>query len=74
VHGEEPLTDADLALESVMLRIRLADGMPTAELEPARIAALIADGLIDGRLALAGTLRLTLRGRLLADHVVRELT
>jgi hypothetical protein len=29
---------------------------------------------VDGPAAIGGTLQLTLRGRLLADHVVRELT
>ena len=72
----EPLTADDLALESVMLRVRLADGMPLAEVgaTAAKVAALIADGLIDGAAAIAGNLRLTLRGRLLADRVVRDLT
>lgn len=74
--GEEPLNDEDLALEAVMLRIRLADGVAVADTgaPAAVIARLIADGLVDGPQALAGSLRLTLRGRLLADHVVRELT
>lgn len=74
IGGEEPLTDDDLRLEAVMLRIRLADGIPTAGHESARVSRLIADGLVDGAAAIGGTLRLTLRGRLLADHVVRELT
>jgi len=82
IAGEEPaaeyeqLTPEDLELESVMLRVRLAEGMPLA-LVPGRsdaVSALIADGLIDGRAALGGTLLLTLRGRLLADAVVRALT
>ena len=38
-----------------------------------RVAALIADGLIDGVAALGGRAVLTLRGRLLADYVTREL-
>lgn len=38
-----------------------------------RVAALIADGLIDGAAALGGRVILTLRGRLLADYVTREL-
>jgi hypothetical protein len=38
------------------------------------IPQLIADGLIDGHLAIKGQLVLTLKGRLLADAVVRELT
>lgn len=72
----EPLTAQDLALESVMLRIRLADGMPASAVvaAPEAVAKLIADGLLDGTTAIGGTLRLTLRGRLLADRVVRELT
>ena len=37
------------------------------------VAALIADGLIDGAAALGGRVILTLRGRLLADYVTREL-
>lgn len=38
-----------------------------------RVASLIADGLIDGAAALRGRVCLTLRGRLLADYVTREL-
>ena len=38
-----------------------------------RVAALIADGLIDGVAAVSGRAVLTLRGRLLADYVTREL-
>ena len=38
-----------------------------------RVAALIADGLIDAAAALRGRVILTLRGRLLADYVTREL-
>jgi putative oxygen-independent coproporphyrinogen III oxidase len=73
----EPLSEHDLALESVMLRLRLADGLPVEELpqpRSAQIASLIADGILDGREALGGRLRLTLRGRLLADAAVRDLT
>ncbi|WP_084039616.1 radical SAM family heme chaperone HemW [Demequina sp. NBRC 110053] len=73
----EPLTDDDLALEAVMLRLRLAEGMAVADLparRPDAIAALVADGVLDGRAALAGRLVLTLRGRLLADAAIRALT
>lgn len=73
----EPLTAEDLALESVMLQIRLADGIPRDAVAPekaADIAALIADEILDGREAIAGRLVLTLRGRLLADAAVRSLT
>lgn len=73
----EPLSSADLALESVMLRLRLAEGLPISDLpepRPQQIAALVADGVLDGRSAIGGTARLTLRGRLLADAAVRALT
>lgn len=64
-------------LERVLLQSRLAEGLVIADL-PAdartRVAGLIADGLADGASALSGRLRLTLRGRLLADAVVRALT
>lgn len=64
-------------LERVLLQSRLAEGMALSELPEAkrpRVAGLIADGLADPASALRGRLRLTLRGRLLADAVVRELT
>ncbi|WP_430868886.1 radical SAM family heme chaperone HemW [Demequina aurantiaca] len=73
----EPLTSEDLALETVMLRIRLAEGIPRDLVAPdktAQIAALIGDGIVDGRAAMVGRLVLTLRGRLLADAAVRALT
>ena len=38
-----------------------------------RVASLIADGLVDGAAALRWRACLTLRGRLLADYVTREL-
>ena len=73
----EPLTAQDLALESVMLRIRLAEGIPRDAVQAdktGQIASLIGNGILDGRAALAGRLKLTLRGRLLADAAVRALT
>lgn len=60
--------------ERVLLRSRLAEGLPLAELRDRRgVAELIADGLVDGPAAIGGTLRLTVRGRLLADVVARAL-
>lgn len=74
---EQPDTEAAL-LERVLLRSRLAEGIPIAavpEQGRARVAELIADGLIDPQAALRERrLALTLRGRLLADAVVRALT
>lgn len=65
------------ALEQVLLRTRIREGLPVAELAPdARraVAGLIADDLIDGASAVRGSVVLTRRGRLLADAVVRALT
>lgn len=77
--GGESLDAQDLALERVMLGIRLADGLPldaVPERRRSRVGELIARGLVDGRVALPpqGRILLTRRGRLLADAVVRELT
>lgn len=72
--GRETLDAETRRTETVLLGSRLADGLPLAALETRdAVAGLIADGLIDGRAALAGRLVLTLRGRLLADAVVRRL-
>jgi oxygen-independent coproporphyrinogen-3 oxidase len=62
--------------ERVLLEVRLADGLDLAvvpEPERSAVAGLIADGLLEGKAALAGRGRLPLRGRLLADPVVRAL-
>jgi oxygen-independent coproporphyrinogen-3 oxidase len=81
--GESPAAgterpDADAAeLERILLRSRMAEGLALADLGPdarTRVAGLIADGLVDAAAALRGSLVLTLRGRLLADAVVRALT
>lgn len=81
--GESPAAaterpDAEAAqLERILLRSRMAEGLPLDDLAGdarTRVAGLIADGLVDPAAALRGTLVLTLRGRLLADAVVRALT
>ncbi|MDR2998744.1 MAG: radical SAM family heme chaperone HemW [Microbacterium sp.] len=74
---ERPDEDARM-LERVLLRSRLAEGIPLDDLPIDNrdlVAGLIADGLVDGASALREKrLRLTLQGRLLADAVVRALT
>lgn len=75
-HLREVLDDEQRHTERVLLGIRLRDGLPLNVLTAGgrrAVAALVADGLLDGRRAVAGRGRLTLRGRLLADTVVRAL-
>jgi putative oxygen-independent coproporphyrinogen III oxidase len=75
--GRETLSDETRRVENVLLRSRISDGLPIDVLAPAertRVAELIADGLVDPARALGGSVVLTLRGRLLADVVVRRLT
>lgn len=73
---ERPDARAHL-LERVLLESRLAEGIAVTAIPSqnrARVAGLIADGMVDPAAALKGRIRLTLKGRLLADAVVRELT
>jgi putative oxygen-independent coproporphyrinogen III oxidase len=67
---------ATAELERVLLRTRISEGLPLDSLAPSgrrAVAGLIADGLVDPAAALGGLVRPTLRGRLLADAVVRAL-
>lgn len=64
-------------LETVLLRIRLASGLAVSELSESaqqNITTLVDEKLIDVVALAHGRLILTLRGRLLADYVVRTLT
>ncbi len=75
--GRETLDDATRQLERVLLGSRIREGLVIASLPGGArtaVAGLIADGLVDGASAVRGTLVLTMRGRLLADAVVRRLT
>ncbi|HEY7717343.1 MAG TPA: coproporphyrinogen III oxidase, partial [Pedococcus sp.] len=74
--GRETLTEDQRHDERVLLGVRLAEGLPVADLraeDRAAVAGLVADGLVDGRAALRRRVVLTRRGRLLADTVVRRL-
>ncbi len=74
--GREELTDAERATERVMLRLRLASGLPLSLLDDAGRAAASqagADGLLDPAALDGGYAVLTRRGRLLADAVVHAL-
>ena len=75
--GRELLTDDQRYDERVLLGVRLVDGLPIDVLRPegsSAVAGLIAQGLVDGPSAVRlRRVVLTLRGRLLADTVVRRL-
>jgi oxygen-independent coproporphyrinogen-3 oxidase len=74
--GREVLGAEETATEEIMLRLRLADGLPLERLTPAAHRAartLVTDGLLAGDAFAAGTAVLTLHGRLLADAAVRTL-
>jgi putative oxygen-independent coproporphyrinogen III oxidase len=74
--ARELLTPDERHTEDVMLRLRLATGLPLDALDgTGRDAAgrAVADGLLDAAAHAGGRAVLTLRGRLLADAVVRDL-
>lgn len=80
--AREILSTSDRQLERVMLELRLVDGLVVDALDPAarkQARAAAADGLLDpaaldGVHGRFGRCVLTLKGRLLADAVVRRLT
>ncbi|MEW2382932.1 radical SAM family heme chaperone HemW [Micromonospora sp. NPDC047707] len=74
--AREVLTRDEAHMEDVMLRLRLASGLPLDVLDPAGRAGAErarAAGLLADADHAAGRAVLTLRGRLLADAVVRDL-
>jgi oxygen-independent coproporphyrinogen-3 oxidase len=74
--GRETLDDETRYVETVMLAVRVRGLLRTEQLTTegrTALAGLIADGLIDGAAAIAGSVTLTTRGRLLADAVVRRI-
>ena len=78
--GREQLDRETAALERILLESRTSAGMSIEQIKKLQpgselaISQLIADGLIEGSQAIAGKLLLTLKGRLLADAVVRALS
>jgi putative oxygen-independent coproporphyrinogen III oxidase len=72
-YGREVLSEEERRMEDVMLRLRLVEGLPLAALTEhgrAGAEAAAANGLLD---LAEGRAVLTLRGRLLADAVTRQL-
>jgi oxygen-independent coproporphyrinogen-3 oxidase len=73
--GRETLDPETRNVERVMLEARLQSGLEVSALGAEgrhQIAGLIADGLVEPAAAFRGRLVLTLKGRLLADAVVRR--
>ena len=71
--ARETLTPEDRRVERVLLELRLAEGLPLAvltETERHRVPDLVVRGLAEED---GSRLTLTLRGRLLADGVIRDL-
>ena len=73
-HAREILTAEDRHIERIMLELRLAEGCPVGLLDDAAVRRMIDDGLVEAEPYERGRAVLTLRGRLLADAVVRDLT
>ncbi|NUR62881.1 MAG: coproporphyrinogen III oxidase [Catenulispora sp.] len=75
-HAREVLDDEDRRVERILLELRLESGCELSLLRPAGRKAAIraaAEGLLDPQSLAAGSAVLTLKGRLLADAVVRDL-
>lgn len=77
--GRETLDDRTRLEERILLEIRVESGLSVDQAKAVNpdagklIAGFIADQLVDPGSALRGTLKLTLKGRLLADSLVRQL-
>ncbi len=75
--AREVLTAAERRMEEIMLRTRLAEGVPLSALTDDAILSAersMASALLDPAAFAAGRLVLTRQGRLLADAVIRDLT
>ncbi|MFT2014808.1 radical SAM family heme chaperone HemW [Streptomyces sp. 796.1] len=74
--GREVLAAEDRRVERILLELRLSEGCPLDILAPAGASAAaraLSDGLLEPGPYARGRAVLTLRGRLLADAVVRDL-
>lgn len=77
--GRETLSERTRLEERVLLEIRISEGLSVdlaKQVNPDAgklIAGFIADELVDAKAAIGGVLKLTLKGRLLADSLVRKL-
>ncbi|MFJ5307303.1 radical SAM family heme chaperone HemW [Streptomyces sp. NPDC088350] len=74
--GREILSEEDRRVERILLELRLREGVPLDLLRPEGLAAsrrALGEGLLEAGPYEEGSAVLTLRGRLLADAVVRDL-
>lgn len=77
--ARETLSERTRLEERVLLEIRISEGLSVdlaKKVNPDAgklIAGFIADELVDAKAAIGGVLKLTLKGRLLADSLVRKL-
>jgi oxygen-independent coproporphyrinogen-3 oxidase len=71
-HARELLTAEDQHVEDVMLRVRLKDGIELTKVDAGAAKQALDDGLLEPAAFDSGRLVLTLRGRLLADAVIRD--
>jgi oxygen-independent coproporphyrinogen-3 oxidase len=77
--GRETLNERTRLEERVLLEIRINSGLSIDQAKLANpkaqqiVAGFIADELVDASAAIGGILKLTLKGRLLADSLVRKL-
>lgn len=77
--GRETLDERTRLEERILLEIRVASGLSVELAKESNpnagnlIAGFIADGLVEPASAIKGQLKLTLKGRLLADSLVRQL-
>ncbi|MEV0585970.1 radical SAM family heme chaperone HemW [Nonomuraea sp. NPDC050310] len=75
-HARELLSADDQRVERLMLELRLDSGYPLADVAPGArtaVARALGDGLLDTEAFKRGRMLLTLRGRLLADALIRDL-
>ena len=77
--GRETLDERTRLEERILLEIRVESGLSVEQAKAVNpeagklIAGFIADELVEPAAAIRGTLKLTLKGRLLADSLVRQL-
>ena len=73
VHGGEVLTPTQREVERVMLNLRTRKGLPISTVAQAAAERGLSDGYFEPTSFQSGQLVLTLKGRLMADAVVRSL-